>query len=174
MGKEKDIFEGEFNQADLRLLFDTYYKQVKNFLYYRLGDIEAAEDIAQESFVRVWEKRHKVNRDSAKGYLFTIANNLSLNAIRKQKLVFNFMKQQKPSTTEQSPLYIMEEKEFDQQLQQALSDLSEKQRMVFLMNRIDDLTYQEIADRLELSVKAVEKRMSSALKHLRTKISHKV
>ncbi|MEO0626668.1 MAG: sigma-70 family RNA polymerase sigma factor, partial [Bacteroidota bacterium] len=67
----------------------------------------------------------------------------------------------------ESPGFKMEETEFYQQLQSAIAALPEKNRIVFLMNRIDKLTYREIAERLEISQKAVEKRMSKALVELR-------
>jgi len=61
----------------------------------------------------------------------------------------------------------MEEKEFMDKLQQTLAELPEGQREVFLLNRIDKKTYTQIAEMLDISVKAVEKRMHNALKHLR-------
>ena len=64
----------------------------------------------------------------------------------------------------------MQESEFKLRLEQAISELPETQREVFLMNRIDKLTYAEIAERLGVSVKAIEKRMGKALKHMRLKI----
>ena len=62
----------------------------------------------------------------------------------------------------------MEGKQFKEKLTQSLNQLSEKERIVFLMNRIDNLTYHEIADQLEVSQKTVEKRMHQALKKLNT------
>jgi RNA polymerase sigma factor (sigma-70 family) len=61
----------------------------------------------------------------------------------------------------------LEEQEFKQQLEKAISDLPEGQREVFLLNRIDKKTYREIAEMLGVSVKAIEKRMHKALKALR-------
>jgi RNA polymerase sigma-70 factor (ECF subfamily) len=65
---------------------------------------------------------------------------------------------------------MMEMDEYDQRLQKVLSSLPEGGREVFLMNRLEDLTYQEIADRLGLTVKAIEKRISKVLKILREKL----
>jgi RNA polymerase sigma-70 factor (ECF subfamily) len=64
--------------------------------------------------------------------------------------------------------------ELNQQLQQALASIPEGPREVFLMNRIEELSYSEIADRLGLSVKAIEKRMSEALRVLREKFNYKI
>ena len=97
-----------------------------------------------------------------------------LNKLRHDKVVLNFAEKNKDQKNAQSPEYALEEKEFKQKLEQTISNMPEKQREVFLMNRIDELTYKEIAERLELSVKAVEKRMHGALNYLKDKIAHKV
>ncbi len=157
-----------------RQLFDQYFKQVKNFIYYKLGDSDAAEDIAQECFVKVWENREKVKPESAKSYLYTIANNLTINQLKRQKVIYKFLSRKAKLDHRETPQFQMELEEFDQHLQNAIASLSEKQRIVFLMNRIDNFTYAEIAERLEISVKAVEKRMTGALSSLRETITQKI
>ncbi|MEQ9426775.1 MAG: RNA polymerase sigma-70 factor [Cyclobacteriaceae bacterium] len=175
MGEVRDISgDGVFGLKQFRELFDTYFKQVKNFIYYKLGDADAAEDIAQECFMKVWENRDKVKPESAKSYLYTIANNLTINQLKRQKVIYKFMSRKVKTDHGETPQYEMELSEFDKHLQNAITALSEKQRIVFLMNRIDSLTYAEIAERLEISVKAVEKRMTGALMALRATITHKI
>ena len=155
-------------------IFNQYYTPIKNFLYYKCGDVALAEDLTQDVFMKVWDKREEVNHDTVKSYLYTIANNMLLNKLRHDKVVLNFAEKNKDQKNAQSPEYALEEKEFKQKLEQTISNMPEKQREVFLMNRIDELTYKEIAERLELSVKAVEKRMHGALNYLKDKIAHKV
>lgn len=155
-------------------IFNQYYTPIKNFLYYKCGDVALAEDLTQDVFMKVWDKREEVNQDTVKSYLYTIANNMLLNKLRHDKVVLNFAEKNKDQKNAQSPEYALEEKEFKQKLEQTISNMPEKQREVFLMNRIDELTYKEIAERLELSVKAVEKRMHGALNYLKDKIAHKV
>ena len=77
---------------------------------------------------------------------------------------------QGPDKTNLSPEFVLEEKEFKTKLQNAIADLTDGQREVFLLNRIDGMKYREIAEMLDISVKAVEKRMSGALKILKEKI----
>ena len=74
--------------------------------------------------------------------------------------------------TNQNPEYLLEEEEFKEKLQNAIASLTEAQREVFLMNRIDGKKYWEIAELLGISQKAVEKRMSSALKTLKAQIEN--
>lgn len=161
--------------SEFRQIFDTHYDAIRNFLYYKLGDIDLAEDLAQEVFIKAWEKREEIRPDTAHHLLFTIANNLAINHFKSAKARFEFrLNEHTVHITQESPQYEMEKDEFAKELQDAISALPEKQRTVFLMNRIDELTYREIAQRLELSVKAVEKRMHEALEFLMNKIEHKI
>lgn len=112
--------------------------------------------------------------ETVQNLLFTIANHLAINHFKSAKNRFEFKLKDQPHTTHESPEYMMEKDEFALKLEKAIASLPEKQRIVFLMNRIDELTYKEIADRLEISVKAVEKRMHEALEHLLEKIEHKI
>ena len=142
-------------------------------MYYKTGDIQQAEDLMQEAFVRLWQKRTEIQPEKAKSFLFTVANNLFLDKVRHQKVVRNFELEPRSDRDKESPEYQMEVQEFKKQLEEALANLSEGSREVFLMNRLEDLPYREIAERLGISQKAVEKRMSKALKELR-KLTKKI
>ena len=126
-----------------------------------------AYDLTQEAFTRLWQNCASVLFNSAKGYVFKTANNLLLNQYQHQKVVLKF--QQKPTTshTNESPEFILEEKELKARLEAAITALPEKQRVVFLMSRIEKKTYKEIAGILGISKQAVEKRMYNALDALR-------
>jgi RNA polymerase sigma-70 factor (family 1) len=158
------------NQAEFDQIFNSWYDPVRNFLYYKTGDVQVAQDLAQEAFLKIWEKRDGIKTETVKNLLFTIANNLFLNRLEHQKVTFKFANNYQGKTMAEAPDYELEMKEFDQKLQQALADLDDKKRTVFLMNRIDEFTYNEIAENLGLSVKAVEKRMEKALAFLRKRI----
>ena len=128
----------------------------------------------QEAFVKLWQNCASVPIEKAKSYLYTIANNSSLNEIKHQKVVLqyenNFTGLDK---TNENPEYILEEKQFKTKLLKAIEDLNETQRVAFLMHRIDGKKYSEIADELNISVKAVEKRIHLALVELRKTIDFK-
>jgi RNA polymerase sigma-70 factor (family 1) len=158
------------DQSGFEQIFDSWYDPIRNFIYYKTGDAKVAEDIAQDTFLKIWEKRNDIKMETIKQLLFTIANNLFLNRLDHQKVLLRFISTCQDDKTSASPDFELEMKEFDQRLQKTLSDLDEKKRAVFLMNRIDGYTYVQIAEILGITVKAVEKRMSKALFFLRNRI----
>lgn len=151
--------------------FKSHVKALRNFLLYKFGNTDQAEDVAQEAFVKLWQNCASVPLEKAKSYLYTIANNSSLNAIAHQKVVLNYEKNfSGTDQTNENPEYLLEEKQFQAKLLRAIENLNEKQRVAFLMHRIDGKKYSEIALELDLSVKAVEKRIHLALLSLRKEI----
>jgi RNA polymerase sigma factor (sigma-70 family) len=149
-------------------IFELNFKLLRNFLVYKYKDIELSEDAAQNAFVILWENCKTLKPEQAKSFLYTTAIRLSLNQIKHNKVVLNFEIQSKPnSINEQSPEFLLEEIELKNNLEKAINELPEKQRVVFLMNRFENQSYTEIASLLDLSVKAVEKRMHLALLSLR-------
>lgn len=148
-------------------LFDLYFDDVRRYILYRCGNGEVATDIAQDTFLRIWEKAMIVNPETARGLLFKMAGDLYVTQYRREKLSFDFFKTFQPAGKSRTPEDELSYRELAKAYEKALKTMPEKQRTVFLMNRIDNLKYQEIADSLGLSVKAIEKRMSQALEHLR-------
>ncbi len=152
-------------------LYREHAEKICYYLYYKYGDMEKAQDIVQDSFAKLWINCSKVLFGAAKGFLYKIANNASINAIVHQKTVLKYQKIEQKTYTNESPEFQMEEKEFMHRLNMAISGLKEGQREVFLLNRIEKKTYREIAEMLGISVKSVEKRMHLALIILRKKIN---
>jgi RNA polymerase sigma-70 factor (ECF subfamily) len=157
-----------------RDVFDKYYEYIRNYLFYLSGDIKLSEDITQDVFLQLWENRKKVKEETLRSYLFTIARNCYFKDFRKQKSVIKFKSGYFDRVENESPEFLLELKEFDSKLQKTISDLPEKCRTIFLMNRIDEMTYKEIADSLQVTVKAIEKQMSKALAVLRHELGVKI
>ncbi len=148
--------------------FKNHAKSLRNYLIYKFGNEEYAEDITQETFIKLWQNCVDVPIEKAKSYIFTIANNASLNVIAHQKVKLNYQKSNAHSdTTHETPEFLLEEKQFKAKLLSAIENLNETQRVAFLMHRIDEKKYAEIAEELNISVKAVEKRIHLALVELR-------
>lgn len=160
------------NQQTFLNVHETYAKDLRRFLFFKTQDLESAEDLMQESFIKLWENCKKVDKDKVKSFLFTIANNLFLNQVKHLKIVHDHHSNLPKKDNNESPEFIMIENEFLNKLNKSIESLPEIQREVFLMNRIDKKTYKEIATQLDISVKAVEKRMHNALVSLRKTVGN--
>ncbi len=151
-------------------LYRDHSESIYRYLYYKYGDMEKAQDIVQDSFAKLWVNCSKIIFEAAKSFLYKVANNAFLNEIRSKKTMLKYQTSEQKTYTNESPEFQMEEKEFMDRLNIAISNLKDRQREVFLLSRIEKKTYREIAEMLDISVKAVEKRMQLALQNLRQSI----
>ena len=159
------------NKEEFKVVFDAHFDAIRGYIFYRCGDIEMASDIAQDVFLKIWEKRGALDGHQIKPLLYKIASDCFISAYRKNQNRIDF---------EQSLIYEHETapssdhdlsfNELSKAYAKALEQMPEKQRMIFLMSREEGMKYSEIADCLNLSVKAVEKQMSAALKYLKSKL----
>ena len=165
-----------FSKRDLKDAYDDYFESLRAFLYYKSFDQQLSEDIVQEVFVKLWEKRKEIKKESLKSLLYTMANNLWINHVNHLKVVRDHANEAQSGNTidRPSPQFVYEAQEFEIRFNRIINELPDGSREVFLMNRIEKMTYQEIADRLELSVKAIEKRMSKALGIIKEQLGMKV
>jgi RNA polymerase sigma-70 factor (family 1) len=152
------------------VLFQKYSKDLHDFLYYKYGSDNNPKDLVQEAFMKLWDNCHKVTVEKARSFLFTVANNQMLNELSKKKTVLTYAQEKPRQYTGETPEYLMQEKEYSQRLHHALENLTEDQRVTFLLNRIEGKKHQEIAEILGISRKAVEKRIYTALDKLRKEI----
>jgi len=157
-------------KEEFKQLFDSNFDAVRSYIYYRCGDKELATDIAQEAFMKVWEKDFDAGKGNIKGLIYKIASDLFVSSHRRKEIESRYTQQIDLNLEEGSPEEAAEYHELKERYEKALMDMNEKQRIVFLMSRVEELKYGEIAERLSLSVKAVEKRMTLALQFIREKL----
>jgi RNA polymerase sigma factor (sigma-70 family) len=157
--------ERVFNELFKSLSTDLY-----NYLYYRYGENNNPGDIVQLAFEKLWENCGKVLPEKARSFLFSVANNAMLNSLSRKKTELNYSLEKPADYTNETPEFLMEEKEYHERLKKALEELSEEQRVTFMLNRVEGKKHQEIADMLGISRKAVEKRIYTALNILRQKV----
>lgn len=153
--------------------FKKHAKSLRNYLLYKFGNEEQADDITQETFIKLWQNCADVPEEKAKSYIYTLANNASLNLVAHAKVKLKYAEANtKKSYTNENPEFLAEEEEFKNKLLQAIQKLNETQRVAFLMHRIDGKKYAEIAEELGISIKAVEKRIQIALQELRKEFDY--
>lgn len=140
---------------------------------YRGADTELATDIAQDVFMKLWEKKLEFDEGRTKSLLYKMASDAFVSHFRKAQVAAKYEQSLELKVESNDPHKQLEYEEVHGQYLIAMSIMGEKQREVFLMNRIEEMTYREIAKRLDLSVKAVEKRMSQAIGLLRERLIKK-
>lgn len=156
-------------------LYAVYSKKVYQFAYSFLKNKEDSEEIVQEVFLRVWEKRKKIKEYySYKSFLFSISYNLIMDHFR--------AKLKKPEFFEALSIHaklidISSEQQIDyknlkEHYLQIIEQLPPRRKAIFKMNRFEGLSYTEIAKRLHLSVNTIENQMAAALKFIRKNIEN--
>lgn len=140
-------------------------------MYYRCPDQDTASDIAQDVFMKVWEKRERLDAATVKPLLYKMARDMTTDYFRRQHVRIDFAKNMVYDRMPDSPQEQMQFEELKTKYAETLARLPDDQRETFLMSRNDELKYTEIAERLGISVKAVEKRMSNALRFLKERLS---
>jgi len=160
------------NQKVFKTIFNTYSKELKRFLFFKTKDVYLAEDILQDAFIKLWDNCSKVDYEKARSFLYKVATNLFLNIKKHEKVVQKHQSSFVKESNNESPEFIMLTKEFLEKIDHTIASLPEKQREVFLLSRIEKKKYKEIAEMLNISVKAVEKRMHKALLVLKERIGN--
>ncbi|WP_343692906.1 sigma-70 family RNA polymerase sigma factor [Chitinophaga sp.] len=149
-------------------LYDIYAPRLAARLLQLLRSEEIAEDILQDLFIKIWEVRHTINPDLSFGaLLYKMAANLSKNVYRRN--VYDQL-MRKEINTDQSHNPIeesLDQSEAKQLLDAALNKLTPRQREVYIMHKIDGLSYQEISSRLNISASAINHHIQEANKQLR-------
>jgi RNA polymerase sigma-70 factor (ECF subfamily) len=160
-------------KKDFKDLFDSHFDKVRNYIYYRSGDTELATDIAQDTFLKIWEKYSDIDDNKElTGLLFKIAHDLFISNFRREMVITRIKVTINESVNDTTPLEILQFEELKNKYEKTINKLPENQKVVFLMSRIDKLKYREIADAVNISVKAVEKRMKGALDFLKKELNY--
>lgn len=161
------------DKSALKTLFQAYYAYVCSNILRIVKDRVLVEDLAQEVFLRFWQKRHQIEvNTSLKAYLRRMAINEALAHLRKQKV---FEEEINPETMggttaggEKQFLHM----ELEDHIRLAIDQLPPRCRTVFQLSRFEQLSYKEIAEQMDISVKTVENQMGKALKFLRTALKN--
>lgn len=156
-------------------MYKFYYPRLGQFLLRYLPSKKEAEDVIHNLFFRVWKNRAKLKpQGTLRAYLYTAARNQALKHLGRNKDHRHSDLADYPHLQgeERYPEEKIEYKEFAAAFRNAVKQLPERRRHIFLLHREDHLTYREIADVLDISVKTVETQMSRSIKFLSEKLAH--
>jgi len=156
-----------------KVLFDTYFSDLCNFLLLYLRERSFAEEVALEIFEAFWEKRTQIQvHTSIKSYLFTAAKNRAISIFRrsKQHLFSSLEIEDHLSVADEQSQHALENKELRRILDDAIGSLPEQSRKIYQMAWDENLSHKEIAEQLGLSPKTVENHVGIALRKLRDQL----
>jgi RNA polymerase sigma-70 factor (ECF subfamily) len=155
------------------MIYDTHFDDLRRYLIYRSGDQDLSGDIAQNVFMKVWTRKIELASGNIKSLLFKMATDEFISHIRRKKVERAYSDSIDLRLVQESDSGDDELKDKKEQLKKALNQLPEKQRTALLMNKMQGLTYKEIAESLNLSEKAIEKRISQALGTLKQNLNQR-
>ena len=163
-----------------RQVFRLLYPRLKGYCRLFIPDKEQAEDIIQESFIALWDKRKTIDpSQSVESFIFVIVRNRCLNYLRQKNLEEGKINIDNLQVAELQYLYNLdfnqkEEKSLEelliQSFQQTVDTLPDKMKQVFIKCKIEGKKQQEVADELSISLKMVEKHIAKAIQHIRDKL----
>lgn len=156
-------------EPDFDALFMKHHKELLGLSYNIVRDRDAAKDIVQEVFVKLWKNKDSLEfNEKIKHYLFKATAHTSLNHLRSQRKYYRLEDfEQVKDLAVQSGSETVTFRELELRSRQAIDRLPPQCKAIFILSRHEGLKYQEIADSLGLSIKTVENQMGIALEKLR-------
>jgi len=171
------------DQKSLELLFSIYFPRLNDFAKKVVQDDFISQDIVQEVFLKVWEKRREIESVNIEAYLFRLVRNRCIDYIKHLKVVNNRMQEiQLSSKYEElyridfigNEPYLLIEKELKMKIEKTIQDLPDRCREVFILSRMNGLKNKEIAEKLNINIKNVERHLSRALQSFRLNFSEEL
>lgn len=164
------------NLENFREIYDLYYETLCRFLFLYTQDVQVIEDVVQEIFLSLWENRDTVEINHIKTYLFQSARNKMLNHLRNQKnrsiLLEQWFEEQMLHQTSKSDN--LDTDKLLRAVENAIENLPQKCKEIFVLNKIENLPYKKIAEAKGISIKTVENQIGIALKKIRELLSKNI
>ena len=177
--ENKDIIEGlqQDSQQAMKRVFDLYYKSLCLYAMRYVTSTPVAEEIVSDVMCKIWQNRHTGYRaETFREYLYTATRNTALNHLKQQQnrknLSDEWAEQLRNELIEETPLDAMITKELQSKLNSLMNALPEQSRKVFMMSRVEDMTYDEIAAQMDISPNTVKYHITTALQKLRSGIGN--
>ena len=164
------------DQKALQQLFSIYFPRLNDFAKNVVKDDGISQDIVQEVFVKLWENRTEIESINIEAYLFKLVRNRCIDYIKHLKVVNNhLLKIQVDSKYEElyridfigNEPYVLIEEELKTKIEKTIQSLPDRCREVFVLSRIEGLKNKEIAEKLNINIKNVERHLNRALQSFR-------
>jgi RNA polymerase sigma-70 factor (ECF subfamily) len=168
------------NETAFGYFYEKYFRRIQSFCVQFIYDAEEAENLAQEAFVHLWQNRDSVDSiNGIQSFLYTYSKSKCLNLIRHNKVKDKFKNDLLNQKERELDIEVLNSISFDtlelteleRIIQESISDLPPKTREVFIKKRFENKKNSEIAEEMQVTLKAVEAHMTKALKILKTKLS---
>jgi RNA polymerase sigma-70 factor (ECF subfamily) len=175
---EKSLIDGclQGNSNAFSLLVKLYRKQLYTYLYRLAGNRVTAEDLFQETLLKVWRNlKHYNEQNKFSSWLFSIAHNVAIDSIRKRKVrdKIKYLEEITEQDDSHNPHFTLEKKETTYKIMQSINKLPEKQKQVLLLRQHSKMTFKEIAELLNEPLNTVLGHMHYAVKKLRKELVDK-
>lgn len=171
------------DQKALEHLFSVYFPRLNDFAKNVVKDDGISQDIVQEVFVKVWEKRADIECINIEAFLFRLVRNRCIDYIKHLKVVNNQMHEIQISSKYEELYridfigdepYMLIEQELKTKIEATIHNLPERCREVFILSRMDGLKNKEIAEKLNINIKNVERHLNRALQSFRENLSQEL
>lgn len=179
MQLDVEIFKDRIKNGDVKsfeVLFQSHYVKLTLFANRFLNDLDVSEEIVSDVFVYLWEKRDTIIfTSSVRSYLYKMVQNRSLNYIKRKKIENQYVDYLIKNNLLEDYSHNWNpylEKDLEDQARKAIETLPEKCKEIFKLSRFNHLQNKEIAERLNLSQKTVERQITIALEKLRNYLKH--
>lgn len=153
-----------------REIYDRFSTEIHDYLYYKFGAQYNPNDKTQEAFLKLWENCKNIEVGAAKAFLYKVASNLTLNEIKHFKVVLKHQKILPKHYENETPEFLLEKEQFLKRYEHALGELTEEQRVCFVLNKIEGKSHKEIGEMLGITKKVAEYRIYSAFQKIKEKI----
>jgi len=165
-----------FTKKSFDALFREHYNDLCRFAYTFLRDEHLCDDIVQEVFIHLWERRKSLKEiQSFKSYLFRAVRNKCIDSLRKE-MRHSIVSMENENVSELSfydySLETMEKEDLKNNIEEAIGNLPRNCRNIFVLSREAKLTYADIAEELDISRKTVENQIGIAIKKIRKHLMH--
>jgi RNA polymerase sigma-70 factor (ECF subfamily) len=171
------------DQKALEVLFSIYFPRLNDFARNVVNDDVISQDIVQEVFVKVWEDRAEIESINLEAFLFRLVRNRCIDYIKHLKVVSNRMEDIRISSKYEelyridfigNEPYVLIEQELKLKIEKTIQSLPDRCREVFILSRMNGLKNKEIAEKLNINIKNVERHLKRAMQSFRENLSEEI